>query len=107
MLTSGRRHETSPRSDCDADRDVLRHRRRERCGSLHLRQICRLGWMMVPTAIFTLDIDGIPTLAFEAKNLRESQQLCHETWLRQDIADLTSNGLPLWDGKARLRARRS
>lgn len=63
--------------------------------------------MMVPTAIFTLDIDGIPTLAFEAKNLRESQQLCHETWLRQDIADLTSNGLPLWDGKARLRARRS
>jgi hypothetical protein len=41
------------------------------------------------------------------KNLRESQQLCHEHWLRRDIADLTSNGTPLWDGKARLRARRS
>jgi hypothetical protein len=63
--------------------------------------------MMLAPAIFTLDIGGKPTLAFEAKNLKESQQLCHEYWLRRDIADLTSNGTPLWDGKARLRARRS
>jgi hypothetical protein len=63
--------------------------------------------MTLLPAIFTLDIGGKPTLAFEAKNLRESQQLCHEHWLRQDIAGLTSNGAPLWDGKARLRARRS
>lgn len=63
--------------------------------------------MMLLPAIFTLDIDGRPTLAFEAKNLRESQQLCHEHWLRQDIAGLMSNGAPLWDGKARLRSRRS
>lgn len=62
---------------------------------------------MLAPAIFTLDVGGRPTLAFEAKNLRESQQLCHEHWLRRDIADLTSNGTPLWDGKARLRARRS
>lgn len=62
---------------------------------------------MLAPAVFTLDIGGRPTLAFEAKNLRESQQLCHEYWLRRDIADLTSNGAPLWDGKARLRARRS
>ena len=62
---------------------------------------------MLSPAIFTLDIGGKPTLAFEAKNLRESQQLCHEYWLRRDIAGLTSNGTPLWDGKARLRARRS
>lgn len=62
---------------------------------------------MLSPAIFTLDVGGKPTLAFEAKNLRESQQLCHEYWLRRDIADLTSNGTPLWDGKARLRARRS
>ncbi|MDE5451545.1 hypothetical protein GWE18_01475 [Bradyrhizobium sp. CSA112] len=63
--------------------------------------------MMLLPAIFTLDIGGRPILAFEAKNLRESQQLCHEHWLRRDIAGLTSNGAPLWDGKARLRARRS
>ena len=62
--------------------------------------------MLLP-AIFTLDIGDRPTLAFEAKNLRESQQLCHEHWLRRDISDLRSNGAPLWDGKARLRARRS
>ena len=62
---------------------------------------------MLAPAIFTLDIGGRPTLAFEARNLRESQQLCHEYWLRRDIADLTSNGTPLWDGKARLSARRS
>ena len=63
--------------------------------------------MTLPPPIFTLDIDGKPILAFEAKNLRESQQLCHERWLRQDIADLMSNGVSLWDGKARLRVRRS
>jgi len=63
--------------------------------------------MTLLPAIFTLDVGGRPTLAFEAKNLRESQQLCHEHWLRSDIAGLMSNGSPLWDGKARLRARRS
>ncbi|NOJ45802.1 hypothetical protein [Bradyrhizobium archetypum] len=63
--------------------------------------------MTLPPPIFTLDIAGKPILAFEAKNLRESQQLCHERWLRQDIADLMSNGVSLWDGKARLRVRRS
>ena len=62
---------------------------------------------MLSPAIFTLDVGGRPTLAFEAKNLRESQQLCHEYWLRRDIAGLTSNGTALWDGKARLHARRS
>jgi hypothetical protein len=44
--------------------------------------------MILLPAIFTLDIGGRPTLAFEAKNLRESQQLCHEYWLRRDIAGL-------------------
>ncbi|MCK1512285.1 hypothetical protein IVB22_06800 [Bradyrhizobium sp. 190] len=63
--------------------------------------------MLLLPAIFTLEVGGRPTLVFEAKNLRESQQLCHEHWLRRDIAGLMSNGAPLWDGKARLRARRS
>jgi hypothetical protein len=56
-------------------------------------------------AIFTLDIDGKPTLAFEAKNLRESWELCHEAWLREDLARQKSNGIPLWDRKAALRTR--
>jgi hypothetical protein len=60
--------------------------------------------LMLPT-IFTLDIGGRPTLTFEAKNLREAWQLCHERWLREDVARLTSNGAALWDGKAALRSR--
>jgi len=56
-------------------------------------------------AIFTLDIDRKPTLSFEAKNLREAHEICHEEWLREDVARLKSHDIPLWDGKVRLRAR--
>jgi hypothetical protein len=56
-------------------------------------------------AVFTLDIDGKPALTFEAKNLREAWEVCHERWLHQDIARLRSNETPLWDGKAPLRSR--
>jgi hypothetical protein len=59
---------------------------------------------MVP-AIFTLDVGGKPILTFEAKNLREAWELCHEEWLRDDIARLKSHGIPLWDGKAILKSR--
>jgi hypothetical protein len=57
------------------------------------------------SAIFTLDIGGRPVLTFEAKNLREAWELCHELWLREDVARLRSNGVPLWDGTATLRSR--
>ncbi|HMF67892.1 MAG TPA: hypothetical protein VK602_09825 [Phyllobacterium sp.] len=55
--------------------------------------------------VFALDVGGKPVLTFEAKNLREAHELCHEEWLRADFARLTSNGVPLWDGEAHLRAR--
>jgi hypothetical protein len=56
-------------------------------------------------AIFTLDIGAKPILSFEARNLREAQEICHEAWLREDMAELKSNDVPLWDGRARIRAR--
>jgi len=56
-------------------------------------------------AIFTLDIDRKPILSFEAKNLREAHEICHEEWLREDVARLKSHNVPLWDRKVRLRAR--
>jgi len=56
-------------------------------------------------AIFTLDIDHTPVLSFEARNLREAHEICHEEWLREDVARLKSRDVPLWDGKVRLRAR--
>jgi hypothetical protein len=61
--------------------------------------------MMLLPAIFTLDVGGKPTLSFEAKNLREAWEICHEAWLKEDLASICSNGVPLWDGKASLRSR--
>jgi hypothetical protein len=59
---------------------------------------------MLPS-IFIIEIGETPTLAFEAQNLREAHELCHEQWLRGDLAEAKSDGAPLWDGKAELRAR--
>ncbi len=61
---------------------------------------------LVP-AIFTIDVDDRPTMTFEALNLREARELCHEHWLKEDLAEARSSGVPLWDGKAKLRARRA
>jgi hypothetical protein len=56
-------------------------------------------------SIFTIETGGTPTLVFEAKNLREAHELCHEQWLRGDLAEAKSYGIPLWNGKATLRTR--
>jgi hypothetical protein len=56
-------------------------------------------------AIFTIDIGDAPTLIFEAHNLREARELCHEQWLKEDLTEIQSGGVPLWNGKAKLRAR--
>jgi hypothetical protein len=52
-------------------------------------------------SVFTIEIGATPTLT----NLREAQELCHEEWLKDDLAEAKSDGAPLWDGKAELRAR--
>jgi hypothetical protein len=56
-------------------------------------------------AIFTIVIDDKPILVFEAKNFREAYELCHEGWLKSDLAEAKSQGQPLWNGKAKIRAR--
>jgi hypothetical protein len=63
---------------------------------------------MTPTlfpSVFTIEIGGTPTVTFEAKSLREASDICNTPWLRDDFASAHSNGVPLWDGKAPLRAR--
>jgi hypothetical protein len=50
--------------------------------------------------IFTIEIGDTPTLTFEVQNLREAHELCHEQWLKDDLAEAKSEGVPLWDGKA-------
>jgi hypothetical protein len=56
-------------------------------------------------SVFTIEIGGTPTLTFEAQNLRQAYELCHEKWLKEDLAEAKSDGAPLWDGKSKLRAR--
>lgn len=55
--------------------------------------------------VFTLEINGSPILAFEAVRMREAQELCKEAWLRDDLASLTSKGVPLLSAGAVLSVR--
>jgi hypothetical protein len=59
----------------------------------------------VRPTIFTIEMGGMPTLTFEVQNLRVAQKLCREQWLKDDQSEAKSNGVPLWDGEASLRAR--
>ena len=59
----------------------------------------------VLSSIFTVDVGGIPTVAFAAKNAREAQELGKEGWFLDDLRELRSEERPLWDGKAPLRIR--
>jgi hypothetical protein len=55
--------------------------------------------------VFALEVDGTPTLAFEAKSTRQAQELCKEPWLRDDLVSLKSNGVPLSRAQSRLSIR--
>ena len=55
----------------------------------------------VLSRIFTIEIGDTPTLMFEAQSMREAQELCHEQWLKDDLAEAKSDGAPLWDGEGR------
>ena len=55
--------------------------------------------------IFTIEVDGKPTVTFEARQLREAVELCKEEWLRADLNVLSSNGVPLCGIGSKLRAR--
>jgi hypothetical protein len=59
----------------------------------------------VMSRLFTIEIGDTPTLTFEAQTLHEAHKLCNEQWLKDDLAEAKSDGAPLWDGKAKLRAR--
>ncbi len=48
--------------------------------------------------IFTLEVDGTPTLVFEATDHDEALQICADADFRSDLATLTSGGIPIWSG---------
>jgi hypothetical protein len=55
--------------------------------------------------IFTLEVDGRPTLAFEASGAKEARQLCQEPWLHNDLSILTSGGVRLRTAESELAVR--
>jgi hypothetical protein len=55
--------------------------------------------------VFTLEVDGRPTLAFEASGTRQAQQLCKESWFLNDLTFLRSNGVPLGTVGSKLSVR--
>ena len=58
-------------------------------------------------SIFTIEINGNPTIAFEAKNMAEARGLCKEQWLLDDLGALSSDGLALCGVGAKLAVRRA
>lgn len=55
--------------------------------------------------VYTIEVDGKPTVAFEATSLREASELCCEEWLRADLSVLKSGGSPLCNSIAILKVR--
>jgi hypothetical protein len=55
--------------------------------------------------IFTIEVDGKPAVAFEARQLREAAELSKEAWFRADLNSVISNGVPLCAVGSKLKAR--
>ena len=61
--------------------------------------------MIFARSIWTLEIDGKPTLAFEAKKYREADEICHQEWLRVELGQQKINDVPLCCADSDLRIR--
>ena len=64
-----------------------------------------IGTMIFARSIWTLEIDGKPTLAFEAKKYREADEICHQEWLRVELGQRKINDVPLCSADSHLRIR--
>ena len=58
-----------------------------------------------PVLVFTIDVNGRPTVAFEAAHLREAYELCRQSRFSDDLSSLTSKGVPLWRLGSKMKAR--
>ena len=56
-------------------------------------------------SIWTLEVDGKPTLAYQARKYREADDLCRQEWLRVELGLQKLNGLPLCRADSDLRIR--
>jgi hypothetical protein len=55
--------------------------------------------------VFTLEVDGRPTLSFVADCSKEAQEICKRAWLRDDLSGLSSGGVPICVSQSRLSVR--
>ena len=56
-------------------------------------------------SVFTVEINGTPTVALEAKRHQEAERFCEQERLRADLSNITSDSVPLFDAKANLKVR--
>ena len=56
-------------------------------------------------SIFTMEINGRPTLALQAKRHRDAERLCEQGQLRTKLSTITSHGTPLCDASATMKLR--
>jgi hypothetical protein len=61
--------------------------------------------MIFAASIWTLEIDGQPTLAFEARKYREADEICRQEWLRFELGQQKINDVPLCRADSDLRIR--
>ena len=61
--------------------------------------------MTFAPSIWALEIDGKPTLAFEAMKYREADEICHQEWLRLELGQRKINHVPLCGADSHLRIR--
>lgn len=59
--------------------------------------------MIFVRSIWTLEIDGKPTLAFEAKKYREANEICHQEWLRVELSQQKNQRPPVVPRRLRLK----
>jgi hypothetical protein len=55
--------------------------------------------------IFTLEIDGRPTMVFDAASIEEAKGICALPEFRADLGELTTHGAPLFHDIAIFEAR--
>jgi hypothetical protein len=55
--------------------------------------------------IYIVEINNRELVALEATCLAEARHLITERWFRIRLAEHTTKGIPVWDGKAKLQVR--
>ena len=54
--------------------------------------------------IYTVDVDGRPTVTFEGQ-AREAAELCKEAWFRTDLCTVASTGFPVCQPSSIIKSR--